>query len=181
MCMVEGSTDAIWHQSRLARLNRPSTSRNLAGRGLRGSRMKSARRLQRSVQCTIKSTRDAASKSYPSPKWKHPWLLHAARQIGLITAQGRAACTEASSTSDAATVLLVESPAKARKIQAFLGSNYKVRYWDLVTPSCAVVSSKPALHRFLLDLCTTGAGESWACAGPACQARLCAAGAGLCH
>lgn len=130
MCANQNDSHAVWHQWQSASLVGPSTSRNLAGANLRASRMKAARRLHSSVLCTIrKSAHDPALSSYSrDPVWHHPWHLQSgARKTGMPNAQCRAARTEAAGSSDAATVLVVESPAKARKIQGFLGGSYKAR------------------------------------------------------
>ena len=102
--------------------------------------MRATRRLKCSVLCTFKEIfLETVSGCHHSPAWHHPWRIHhAARQTGLHPAQCRAASTNATGTSGAATVLVVESPAKARKIQGFLGGSYKVSRWLLDAPCCAV-------------------------------------------
>ena len=67
------------------------------------------------------------------------WVAHPA---------GRVHVTSAADPSSGSTVLLVESPAKARKLQQFLGNQYKVLAWPVspaLVPQCL---QNPGHHIF---------------------------------
>lgn len=54
------------------------------------------------------------------------------------TYRGSAVVANAAKSSSGSSVLLVESPSKATKIQQFLGDQYRVRYWIITAIVCAM-------------------------------------------